>query len=187
MEEFDAEFAGGWQKDALRFDEVVNNDRLGVQFCDALPGETLAAKQRSRATLYLRVPGSERCDAVRFEPIAKGSPLGTLHRVSASRPPLAFHYSQAAEVIRVFGPADPASGTKPTESREWPCDETFRLVGVDKDSIQLERGRWYYTQGACDRATGGTMGGGCVSATFAGVSAKTKPATSEHHSSDAGR
>jgi hypothetical protein len=187
MEEFDAEFAGGWQKDALRFDEVVNNDRLGVQFCDALPGETLAAKQRSRATLYLRVPGSERCDSVRFEPIAKGSPLGTLHRVSASRPALAFHYSQAAEEIRVFGPADPASGTKPTESRKWPCDETFRLVGVDRDSIQLERGRWYYTQDGCDRATGGTMEGGCVAATFAGVSAKTKPATSEHNSSDARR
>ena len=162
MEDFDAEFAGGWQKDALRFDEVVSNERLGVQFCDALPGETLAAKQRSRATLYLRVAGKEGCDALRFEPIAKGSPLGIWRRTNESRSPLAFHYSQAAEEIRVFGPADPASRTPPTEPREWPCDETFRLIGVDKDSILLEQGRWFYAAAACERAPGSGDAGGLL-------------------------
>ena len=185
MEEFDAEFAGGWQKDALRFDEVVTSDRLGVQFCDALPGETLAAKQRSRATLYLRVPGSERCDGLRFEPIAKGSPLGTLHRVSESRPPLAFHYSQAAEEIRVFGPADP--GSKPTDSRDWPCDETFRLAGVDKESIQLEEGRWYYAKANCERSKTGSASRGCVAASLAHASPKARPVGEHHDSTDGGR
>ncbi len=187
MEEFDAEFAGGWQKDTLRFSDVVSNDRLGVQFCDALPGETLAAKQRARATVYLRVAGTQVCEALRFEPIAKGSPLGTFHLVDASGPAVAFHYSQAAEEIRVFGPVDPAQRTAPTESRDWPCDETFRLVGVDKESIQLEQGRWFYTKGACERATGGTMAGGCVAASLAGVTEKSKPVTGDRKSSDAGR
>jgi hypothetical protein len=187
MEEFDAEFAGGWQKDTLQFAEVVSNDRLGVQFCDALPGETLAAKQRARATLYLRVAGAQGCEALRFEPIAKGSPLGTFHLVSASRRVVAFHYSQAAEEIRVFGPADPEQRTAPTESRDWPCDETFRLVGVDKESIQLERGRFFFTESACERAAGGALGGGCVAAGLAGVTEKNKLGTGEHKSSDAGR
>jgi hypothetical protein len=165
MEAFDAEFAGGWQKDALRFDQVVSDERLGVQFCDALPGETLAAKQRSRATLYLRVPGADGCTSIRFEPREPGSPLGVL-RSSA-----AFYYSQVAEEIRIFGPIDPAHKA-PEPGASFPCDETFKLVSVDKQSIELEQGRLFFSGEACQRATAAPLRAGCVATGLAGPAAQ---------------
>lgn len=153
VEQFDAEFAGGWQKDALAFDDVVNNQRLLVYFCSALPGETLAQKERERATLYLRTPGSTTCEAWKFEPLAPGSPMGTWRRAAAaSHPALAFHYWQAAEEIRIFGPVDAASPSKPTDQRDWACEQTHRLTGIDDHYLQLDSGRWYFDDAACRRA-----------------------------------
>jgi hypothetical protein len=152
IEQFDAEFAGKWQSDALAFDDVVVDDRLKVYFCNALPGETLAAKERARATLYLRQTATE-CDAWQFEPLALGSPMGTWRRTaSPSRQPLAFHYWQAAEEIRVFGPVDIETPSKPTDHREWACEENHRLIGVDDDSLELESGRWFFSDAACRKA-----------------------------------
>ena len=170
MEEFDAEFAGGWQKDALRFDQVMNDERLGVQFCDALPGETLAAKQRSRAPLYFRIAGGAGCEALRFEPREPGSPLGVLRAGAGSK--VLFHYSQAAEEIRIFGPADPSTRTLPEPGSAFTCDQTFRLVGVDKDSIELEQGRLFFTSAACERAPAAVLRGGCVASGLAGTPAQ---------------
>jgi hypothetical protein len=51
VEAFDADYAGRYKDDALRFETVVTNDRLLVQFCDALPGETLAALQKAGRAL----------------------------------------------------------------------------------------------------------------------------------------
>lgn len=153
IEGFDAEFAGGWQHDALKFADVVNNDRLRVYFCNALPGETLAAKERARGTLYLRVPGAGSCDPWQFEPSSPGSPMGTWRRLaSPSRAALAFHYWQAAEEIRVFGPIDAASPSRPTDTHDWACEQTHRLTGIDEDSIELDSGRWFFDEAACRRA-----------------------------------
>ena len=82
--------------------------------------------------------------------------------------PLAFHYWQATEEIRVFGPVDPASPTKPTDSRTWPCDETFHLTGVDASSIQLDGGRWFFTEAVCLRTRDEIHGAGCFGARAAG-------------------
>jgi hypothetical protein len=153
IEQFDAEFAGQWQNDALAFDDVVTNDRLKVNFCNALPGETLAAKERARATLYLRPPGTADCEAWQFEPLAPGSPMGTWRRAAtASRAALAYHYWQAAEEIRVFGPVDAEAPSKPTDNREWACEQNHRLTGVDDDALQLDSGRWFFTDAACRKA-----------------------------------
>jgi hypothetical protein len=152
VEQFDAEFAGSWQKDALAFGDVVTDARLLVYFCSALPGETLAQKERDRATLYLRAPGSTTCEAWKFEPLAPGAPMGTWRRATApSRPAAAFHYWQAAEEIRVFGPVDAASPSKPTDQRDWACEQTHRLTGIDDHYIQLDSGRWYFDDAACRR------------------------------------
>jgi hypothetical protein len=154
IEGFDAQFAGGWQHDALKFTDVVNNDRLRVYFCNALPGETLAAKERARGTLYLRVPGAGSCDPWQFEPLSPGAPMGTWRRLaSASRAALAFHYWQAAEEIRVFGPIDAVSPSRPTDTRDWACEETHRLTGIDEDSIELDTGRWFFDEAACRRVS----------------------------------
>jgi hypothetical protein len=159
IEAFDEEFSAGVDRDALRFGDVVENDRLRVYFCDPLPGEELAAKARTRSTLYFRPPGSETCQSWAFEPLALGTPLGTMRRAGTN--PLAFHYWQAAEEIRVFGPIDPAAPTKPTDSRTWPCDETLHLTGVDSSSIQLDAGRWFYGEAACRRTRDEVRAAGC--------------------------
>jgi hypothetical protein len=92
IEEFDAEFAGRYGDDAIRFETVVTNDRLLVQFCDALPGETLAALEKSRRTVWMRL-ASGACEGFTFEPLSPGAPMGTLRRTQpASAAPLAFHY-----------------------------------------------------------------------------------------------
>jgi hypothetical protein len=162
IEAFDEEFSAGVDRDALRFGDVVENDRLRVYFCDPLPGEALAAKARAHATLYFRAPGSDACQAWTLDPMALGTPMGTLRRTGPT--PLAFHYWQAAEEIRVFGPIDPAAPTKPTDSRTFPCDETLHLTGVDSSSIQLDAGRWFYGEAACQRTRDEARAAGCFGA-----------------------
>lgn len=159
IEAFDEEFSAGVDRDALRFGDVVENDRLRVYFCDPLPGEELAAKARTHATLYFRAPGSDACQAWTFDPMALGTPMGTMRRGGQS--PLAFHYWQAAEELRVFGPVDAASPSKPTDTRAWACDETLHLTGVDSSSIQLDAGRWFYGEGACQRTREAPRAAGC--------------------------
>lgn len=175
MEQFDQEFSGGWQKDALQFENVLTSERLGVYFCNALPGETLAAKQTAHAALYLRLVGSDRCDTWTFEPLAPGSPFGTFRRAAtAGRPPLAFHYRQAAEELRVFGPADARS--RPTDDRDWKCDETLRLTGVDETSIVLDKGRWFYSEASCQAAQAdASPSSGCFAMSASGI--EVPPAT----------
>jgi hypothetical protein len=162
LEEFDAEWAGKWQDDALRFEEVITNDRLLVEFCDALPGETLAALERTKATLYFRTQGRDGCEAWRFEPLARGAPMGTIRRKKPESPALAYHYWQAAEEISLFGPLVPGVATKATDERDWPCRVTFRLTGIDPDSIALESARWFFSDAACRAAPTATEIGGCT-------------------------
>jgi len=161
IEGFDAEFAGGWQKDALRFEEVLGDERLLGYFCNALPGETLGARQRARATLYWRAPSSAVCHAWRFEPLATGAPMGTWRRV-AGADPLAFHYWQAAEEIRVFGPVSSAAPSKPTDERAWECQQNYRLLDVDAESIRTDAGTWYLSEDTCRRAAPEPEAIGCV-------------------------
>lgn len=163
MEAFDAEFAGAFRDDAIAFEDVLGNERLLNYFCGALPGETLAAQQRARATLYWRLPGSATCQAWRFEPLAPGAPMGTLRRVSApDAAPLAFHYWQAAEEIRLFGPV-PDGDSKPTDERDWACSQRYRLIGVDARSVEAETARWYFDEVAC-AAAAEPGGSDCVTA-----------------------
>ena len=150
MERFDREFAGQFGKDAVEFNDVLAHERLLGYFCEALPGETLAAEQRRRATLYLRRSG-EPCEGWRFEPLSPGAPMGSWRRVSGG-PPLSVHYWQAAEEIRLFGPV-PEPATKPTDQHDWACETTQRLVSVDGRSIQLESGFWFFDEAACRSAT----------------------------------
>jgi hypothetical protein len=164
MESFDEEFSGGWQQDALAFERVLTDDRLLNYFCNALPGETLAALERARATLYWKVAGADACEAWRFEPLAPGAPMGTFRRVAAASggAGLAFHYWQAAEEIRLFGPLDPRAPSKPTDRRDWACDNNQRLTGVDGHSLAFERGRWFFDAAACRAAGPGEAFGGCA-------------------------
>jgi hypothetical protein len=148
MENFDREFAGQFREDAVEFNDVLANERLLNYFCDALPGETLAAAQRERGTLYLR-RDTDLCEAWRFEPLSPGAPMGTWRRVgNAGEPPLAVHYWQAAEEIRLYGPLG-AEATKPTDRRDWPCDQNLKMVGVSAGSIELEGGRWFFDARTC--------------------------------------
>jgi hypothetical protein len=149
MENFDREFAGQFRGDAVEFNDVLASERLLTYFCDALPGETLAAEQRQRATLYLR-RDADSCEAWRFEPLSPGAPMGTWRRASGTTA-LAVHYWQAAEEIRLFGPVS-ALGSKPTDRGEWACDQSLKLVGVDARSIQLEATRWFFDARSCESA-----------------------------------
>lgn len=159
IEKFDEEYAGKWQDDALRFEQVITNDRLLVQFCDALPGETLAALQRAKRSIYFRAPGRDGCDAWWFEPLSLGAPMGTVRRGAGT----AFHYWQAAEEISLFGPLAPGTPSKPTDERDWPCKVTYKLTAIDEDAITLESGRWFFTEAACRAAPPATAVGGCAS------------------------
>jgi hypothetical protein len=150
IEAFDAEFSGGFRDDAVAFDDVLVNDRLRVTFCDALPGETLAAKQRERATLYFRGAGSD-CEGWTFEPEAPGAPMGTWTRTVGGAA-LAYHYWQAAEDLRVYGPIDPKAPSKASGAHDWPCETTVHLAGIDDEAIVSEKGRWYFDEAACRRS-----------------------------------
>jgi len=160
IERFDADFAGRITDDAVRFDQVVTNERLLVQFCDALPGETFAALGRAKGTLFWRAPGTTQCQAWTLAPLSPGAPLGTLRRTKGG-PPLAFHYAQASEEISVFGPAADEPKTLPTDTREWACRTNYKLVGIEPAWIQLENGRWFFDEAACQKASDGDAPNGC--------------------------
>jgi hypothetical protein len=163
MERFDADYAGKITDDAVRFDQVITSDRLLVQFCDALPGETLAALERKKATLYWRVAGSSECEAWTFAPLAPGAPMGTLKRAAGPHAPAAaFHYWQAAEEISVYGPASSDPPSKPTDEREWACRTSYKLVGVDADSVAFENGRWFFDETTCRSAADTAALAGCA-------------------------
>jgi hypothetical protein len=162
MESFDEEFAGRWQEDALAFEQVLTEERLLNYFCNALPGETLAALERARATLYWKLAGAEVCEAWRFEPLAPGAPMGTLRRTQPAGGELSFHYWQGAEEIRLYGPLAPGTSSNPTDHRQWECDTNQRLTGVDARSLAFERGRWFYDEATCRSAPASDAFGGCA-------------------------
>jgi len=162
IEQFDAEFAGRYADDAIRFETIVTNDRLLVQFCDALPGETLAALEKARRTLWVRL-SSGACEGFTFEPLSPGAPMGTLRRTKpAGTAPLAFHYWQAAEEIGVFGPLSGDLPTKPTDQREWPCRTNYKLTGIEPEFVSLETGRFFFAEAACRSAPANGTLGGCL-------------------------
>jgi hypothetical protein len=161
IEEFDAEWAGRYADDAIRFDTVVTNDRLLVQFCDALPGETLMALAKAKRTLWVRL-ASGACEGFAFEQLSPGTPMGTLRRTKADgSAPLAFHYWQAAEEISVFGPVPSDAPTKPTDQREWPCRVTYKLAGIEPEFVALETGRFFFSESTCRAAPAEATLPGC--------------------------
>ena len=162
IEAFDADYAGRFADDALRFETVVTNDRLLVQFCDALPGETLAALEKAKRTLWVQVAQGA-CEGFTFEPLSPGAPMGTFRRTApAGAAPLAFHYWQAAEEVGVFGPLPPGGGTKPTDQREWACRTNYKLTGIEPDFVALEAGRWFFTESVCRSAPAESASTGCL-------------------------
>jgi hypothetical protein len=169
IESFDEKFAGAYADEALAFDQVVTNERLLNYLCQALPGETLASLQRERRTFYWKVPGFPHCQAWQFEPAAPGSPMGTWRRRGEhGQLPLAVHYWQGAEEIRLYGPL-PDDTSKPTDERNWSCDQDFRMRGIDGQSIELETGRWFFEAEACERASDAQATfPGCVTALAGG-------------------
>ena len=188
IEQFDAEFSGDWQRDALEFDRVLTDERLLNYFCDALPGETLAALAKERATLYWRATQEGPCQAWMFEPLSPGAPMGTWRRRTATgqAQELALHYWQGAEEIRMFGPE--LGRSKPTDERTWACDQTLRMVGVDETSIELEAGRWFFTESACRQApAAGALLPGCVGRLVAGNVALDSAETQVPSESDTSR
>jgi hypothetical protein len=161
IEEFDAEWAGRYADDAIRFDTVVTNDRLLVQFCDALPGETLAALAKAKRTLWVRL-SSGACEGFAFEQLSPGTPMGTLRRTKPDgASPAAFHYWQAAEEISVFGPVPTDAPSKPTDQREWPCRVNYKMVGIEPEFVALESGRFFFTESGCRAAPAEATLPGC--------------------------
>jgi hypothetical protein len=168
IDEFDAEFSGDWKEDALVFEQVVTDERLLNYLCVALPGETLAALQRKSATVYWRAEGSSSCQAWRFEQLSRGAPMGTWRRVNPELPPLAIHYRQGAEEIRLFGPA--ASGTTPTDAGPWMCNQDVKMSGIEPHSIQLEGGgTWFMDEASCKAAPVTSAMPGCIGRLAAGL------------------
>jgi hypothetical protein len=92
--------------------------------------------------------------------------MGTWRRVGTpGTPELAFHYWQAAEEIRLFGPITGES--KPTDARDWECQERFRMVGVDARSIRTETTRWFLDEATCLSTPPEPVSAGCVSGALA--------------------
>ncbi|HEX2730949.1 MAG TPA: hypothetical protein VHM70_05065 [Polyangiaceae bacterium] len=168
VDEFDAEFSGDWKNDELHFDDVVTDDRLLNTLCGAMPGDTLASLQRESATLYWRVPGQATCQAWRIESLSRGAPLGTWTKQTDGGQSLAFHFRQAGEEIRLFGPTTEKS--RATDDGPWPCDQELHMVDQDEHSIWLEHGgRWYFDQAACESAPASSaVIGGCISSIAGG-------------------
>jgi hypothetical protein len=152
IQKFDEEFAGQYARESLDFAQVVTNDRLLTYLCPALPGETLAELSRVHHTFYWKVRGVDHCQAWQFEPLAPGSNMGTWRRQGNERTPLAVHYWQGAEEIRLFGPV-PGEASKPTDDHVWPCDQEFALRGIEPESLTLATGRWYFERDACQKAS----------------------------------
>jgi len=101
--------------------------------------------------VYYRPAGSGGCEGWSFAPLSPGAPMGTITRTSGG-PEVAFHYWQAAEDLRIFGPVDRLVASRPTDARDWPCEMTLHLVGVDEGSIHLEKGRWFFDEATCRAA-----------------------------------
>jgi hypothetical protein len=174
IQKFDEEFAGQYASESLDFSQVVTNDRLLTYLCPALPGETLAELSRVRHTFFWKVRGVDRCQAWQFEPLAPGSNMGTWRR-QGERTPLALHYWQGAEEIRLFGPVSDGA-SKPTDERVWGCDQEFTLRGIDAQAIAHSTGHWYFDRDACQKASDDEGAfPGCVAA-LAGGPAEVPPA-----------
>jgi hypothetical protein len=78
--------------------------------------------------------------------------MGTLERVSGpDARALSVHYWQGAEEIRLFGPVLEAT-SKPTDAKQWACDQNATLESVDARSVGFEQGRWYFDEAACQKA-----------------------------------
>jgi hypothetical protein len=168
IQAFDEEFAGRYGHESVDFAQVVTNERLLTYLCPALPGETFAAMQRARHTFYWKVRGRKECQAWQFEPLAPGSPMGTWRRQGSNDcPPLAIHYWQGAEEVRLFGPL-PTKDSKPTDDHPWACDQDFKLRGIDAQSIELEKGRWFFERDSCEKASDDAAFTGCMSALAGG-------------------
>jgi hypothetical protein len=151
MERFDREFAGEFREGAVEFNDVLANERLLNFFCGALPGETLASRARERATIYFKRAAGV-CEGWRLKPLSPGAPMGTLERVSgADSRALSVHYWQGAEEIRLFGPVVEAT-SKPTDAKQWACDQNAKLESVDARSVGFEQGRWYFDEAACQKS-----------------------------------
>lgn len=168
IQAFDEEFAGRYGHESIDFAQVVTNDRLLTYLCPALPGETLAALQRLRHTFYWKIRGVEACQGWQFEPLEPGSPMGTWRRQGgAAGPPLAIHYRQGAEDIRLYGPL-PSAESKPTDERVWACEQEFHMRGIDPSSIELEHGRWFFDRDTCQKASDDASFPGCIAALAGG-------------------
>lgn len=169
IEAFDEQFAGDYRAASLDFEQVVTNERLLNYLCPALPGETLAALQRTRHTVFWKLKGVPSCQAWQFEPLAPGSPMGNWRRQGNDTvQPLAVHYWQGAEEIRLYGPVPDAS-SKPTDERSWACNQEFRMRGIDANSIALESGRWFFNESACQKASDDDAAfPGCIAALAGG-------------------
>ena len=176
LERFDREFAGEFREGAVEFNDVLANERLLHFFCGALPGETLAARARERATLYFKRAAGV-CEGWRLKPLSPGAPMGTLERVSGpDASALSVHYWQGAEELRLFGPVLEAS-SKPTDAKQWPCDQNVKLESVDAHSVGFETGRWYFDQAACQKSAASELPlPGCFS-TLGAEPAAPAPAT----------
>lgn len=166
IETFEEEFSGAWQSDALHFEDVLTNERLQTYLCVALPGETLASMQRLGRSIYFKAPGG--CQRWEFQPLSPGAPMGTLRRQESSAP-LAFHYRQYGEDIRLFGPVLQAD-SKPTDEGPWECSQDLHFADVDEASIGLAAGgRWFFSEAACKAANATTaMPSSCVSEQLSG-------------------
>ncbi len=163
IEQFNTEFSGRFQSDALTFDQVLTNQRLLEYFCNPLPGETLTALGRGRANVYFRTATDATCQAWRIEALSPGAPMGTLRLLRGGQPTqVSFHYWQGAEELRLFGPASVAPASLPTDTRSWACDESARLTGVDSNSLQFEKGRWFFDEATCRAAPAEAAIAGCV-------------------------
>lgn len=161
IDEFDAEFSGNWREDALVFDQVVTDERLLVYLCNAMAGDVLSELQRDGRSLYLKIPSSGRCDEWRFKPIARGAPMGFVER---RRPgaDLRFHFRQAGNELRLFGPA-PTESAATTEAQDWTCDEDLHLAGAEEDRIQVTgNGAWFFTAETCQNAPASTAFKSCL-------------------------
>jgi hypothetical protein len=168
IQAFDEEFAGQYGHESIDFAQVVTNERLLTYLCPALPGETLAALQRLRHTFYWKIRGQSSCQGWQFEPLAPGSPMGTWRRQGMDAgPPLAIHYWQGAEEIRLYGPL-PSAESKPTDEHVWACDQDFRMRGIDAASIELEHGRWFFDLDTCQKAMEDAAFPGCIAALAGG-------------------
>jgi len=151
IQAFDEEFAGQYGRESVDFAQVITNDRLLTYLCPALPGETLAALSHARHTFFWKIRGVDQCQAWQFEPLAPGSNMGTWRRQGGPQP-LAIHYWQGAEEIRLYGPL-PDAASKPTDEHGWACDQEFHMRSIDAQAITLESGRWYFDRETCQRAT----------------------------------